>query len=61
MNNQYNTYKAKSLDDLFNTLKHWKDQGYDMSSEWNGYDDGNIYCHPDGKEWRCIECALHTF
>lgn len=47
--------KAKTLDDLIMVLTEWKIEGYDMSAEWNGFDDGRIYCHPKDQEWRAIE------
>jgi hypothetical protein len=44
MNTSYKKVcKAKTLDDLLRVLTEWKSEGYDMSAEWNGFDDGRIY------------------
>ena len=46
----YTHFKAKSIGDVLDILMQLKADGYDMTAEWNGYDDGSLNIHPKDRE-----------
>lgn len=55
MGTGYSHKTAKTIGDLLSILIELKDSGYDMSSSWNGFDDGSIYIHPKNEQWIAID------
>jgi len=54
----YTYFSAKTIGDVLNILQELKDDGYDMESRWNGYDDGSLNIHPENEEnWVSVEAV----
>jgi len=56
----YTYLKADTIGDVLDILKKLKEDGYDMKSDWNGFDDGSLNIHhKDSKNWICIETSYY--
>lgn len=51
----YTYMKAKTIGDLLTILQKLKETGYDMSADWNGYDDYSLNIHPNDGNWVSID------
>ena len=55
MSDGYRHINASTIGDVLHILYNLEREGYDMTSEWNGWDDGSICIHSKDKDWVAID------